>query len=639
MRKPSAILILVFSVLSISQGARHAGAAPAPAPGARHARFFALLRKRVRYVFVLYQENRSFDSYFGTFPHADGLFSQPADQTPGFEQKLMDARGRMIIIRPFRIGAPQGAADTDDVDHSHSLTVAKMDVRAGRARMDRFALSEERKYSPTGTPSLKAEQFGELTMAYEDCDTIPLLWSYAHKFVLFDHIFEDMAGPSTPGNLSIIAAQTGQTQWARHPSEAWKGDGDSSPGEPVLNDFDPLFGSPKDHGAEKLPVNPADFEGAHRYKTQINQTYASLPLTMAGGSIAQTVKKDADPHDDLADVSRDISAIAARAQKPFDWRWYQEGFDREPTDAPAHNDGPRDAEGRHASYITHHNGPQYFGYVANNPLMRAHLRGLNDFFEDLQHARLPSRGGLFYVKGGYRNIMGMKPTNPDPAVQKKFRGDDDHPGYSDAQISEAMVASAVNAIAASPYWTQSAIIITWDDSEGDYDHVPPPIGLRGPDGVIASEGPRVPLILISPYARTGAVVHSPGSQASVVKFADRLFDLPPLATLPDEIEGRKEGWLRLHQKGLGPEDATGNGIGDLSGAFDPDRLSGQTRPLSRVYAAVPQRLIDALPARTGYGCKAIGIIPVDKQNGIRTAAPADFNARPKTDPSAPARKD
>ena len=109
--------------------------------------------------------------------------------------------------------------DTDDVDHSHPLIVAKMDWNSGVPAMDHLALTEERKFSPTGNPSLKAKQMGKLAMAYEDCDTVPLIWRYASRFVLFDHFFQEMTGPSTLGNISIIAAQTGQTQWALHPDE------------------------------------------------------------------------------------------------------------------------------------------------------------------------------------------------------------------------------------------------------------------------------------------------------------------------------------------------------------------------------------------------------------------------------------
>src|ERR1035438_9760656 len=134
--------------------------------------------------------------------------------------------------------------------------------------------------------------------------------------------------------------------------------------------------------------------------------------------------------------------------------------------------------------------------------------------------RVAKQGGVFFVKGGYQNIFGFKPADPDTTVQANFIGDDDHPAYSDAQISEAMVTEAINKIAASPYWSQSAIIITWDDSEGDYDHVPPPLRTYGPDNSLISNGPRVPFLLISPYARTHYVAHAQGSQSSVVKFID-----------------------------------------------------------------------------------------------------------------------
>ncbi len=601
-------------------------------PRLSEARLISMLRQKVKYVFIIYQENRSFDSYFGTFPGVDGLFSKPPAQTPGFEQPLINTDGTTGIVHPFRIGPKEYAADTDDIDHSHVLTVAKMDVQGGVPRMDRFAMAEEKKYSPNGNPSLMAKQFGELAMAYEDCDTIPFLWRYADRFVIFDHIFEHMTGPSTPGNLSIIAAQTGDTQWALHPDEAWRGNGNTSPGEPVINDNDPLAGSPRDKSTHPLPVNPADFKGPHPYGVQLNQTYASLPLTMGGRTIESLTRQDTDPRDDLRDVEHDVPTIARLNHAPIEWRWYEEGFDREPTDPTS---DPTDATGVHASYITHHNGPQYFGYVANNPRMVRHLRGLQDFFDDIRNRALPPSGGLYYIKGGYQNIFGLKPVDPDPAVQRNFLGDDDHPAYSDAQISEAMVARAVNAIAASPYWQESVIIITWDDSEGDYDHVPPHIRRHGPDGSVTGDGPRVPLLVISPFARAHAIMHATGSHASVVKFADHLFNLPPLATLPDELEGRREGRIRFHQSNMGPDDAFTRGITDLTEAFDPARLAGRAPPLPASYAQTPEALVAKLPQVSGYGCKEIGIVPVDIARGIPNEIPADFNPRPKTVPTPP----
>ncbi|MDE2181937.1 MAG: phosphoesterase [Alphaproteobacteria bacterium] len=609
--------------------------AAADEPSLSHAQIVELLRRHIKYVFVIYQENRSFDSYFGTFPGANGLFSQPESETPGFTQALMDIDGSATTVQPFRIGPAEFAADTDDVDHSHSMIAEKIHVLDGVARMDRFAIAEERKYSGDQIPTLMAKQFGELTMAYEDCDTVPFLWRYADRFTLADNMFQEISGPSTPGNLDIIAAQTGVTQWVEHPEQGYSGNGDSGPGEPVVNDADPFWGSPYDR-RKKVPVNPNDFNKYFHYPVQYNQTYASLPLTLARGGLGSVVKKDELPDDDLADIRNDIAAVTAAGHAPVAWRWYEEGFDREP--ASGECDGT-DAGGLHASYITHHNGPQYFGYVSNNPEMRNKLRGLDDFFREIGKGSLPAAGGVFYVKGGCRNIADLQPANPK--ARGIVLGDDDHPGYSDSMISEAMVARAVNAIAASRYWSQSAIIITWDDSEGDYDHVPPTIRVHQPnlsgakDVVPISDGPRVPLILISPYARAHYIDHDHGSHASVVKFVDAVMGLIPLAQLPDELAARRRGEKEYGQTDLGPQDALTPGIDDLAGAFDPARLSGKLPPLPASYAIIPPELVQTQPAALSghYGCKQIGIVPTDRQLGIANHIPADFNPRPKTEPT------
>ncbi|HME81143.1 MAG TPA: alkaline phosphatase family protein [Candidatus Eremiobacteraceae bacterium] len=600
---------------------------PAPLPATNAARL-ALLRQKIRYVFVIYQENRSFDSYFGTFPGADGFYSGLPREIPGFSQPLVNTDGTTSQISPFRIGPAEYAADTDDVDHSHARTIAKMDIVDGVPRMDRFALTEELKYTPSGNPTLQAKQFGELAMAYEDCDTVPFLWQYAKRFALYDHIFESISGPSTPGNLVIIAGQAGITQWLQHPEEGFTADGNTGPGVPVVNDADPFWGSPSDHSANPMPVNPKDFPG---YETQYNLTFAGLPITLAGRSITSVAGADTNAAGDLRDIGDDITMLGrSGVASSVPWGWYEEGYTTEPSDDAA---GPTDAMGRHASYITHHNGPQYFGYVANNSHMRARLHGLDDFFVALQKKSLPREGGVFYVKGGYRNIMGMHPANPDPAVQKSFLGDDDHPAYSDAQISEAMVAKIVNLIARSPYWKQSAIIITWDDSEGDYDHVRPPIQYALPGEAWVSEGPRVPLILISPYARRGGIVHEFGDQSSVVKLVDDVFGLTPLSSLPDEARARALGLARYGLDTLGPEDDPGNAITDLLTGFDDGRLSGRTPALPASDAVIPDDTVNALPQNTGFGCKALGIVPTDDQMGLHNPIPADFNPRPKTNPT------
>jgi phospholipase C len=84
------------------------------------------------------------------------------------------------------------------------------------------------------------------------------------------------------------------------------------------------------------------------------------------------------------------------------------------------------------------------------------------------------------------------------------------------------VASIVNAIGNSPYWSNTAIIITWDDWGGWYDHVVPPIFDSYEYGF------RVPLIVISPYARRGYVSHVTHDFGSILKFTEQVFNLPSL---------------------------------------------------------------------------------------------------------------
>ncbi len=556
-----------------------------------------LLRSRVKYVFVLYQENRSFDSYFGTFPGADGIYSQTPAQTPGFYQPVLNTDGvTYSTVTPFRIGPAQYAADTDDVNHSHPVLIQKIDVNGGYPRMDRFALAEQAAQSGQGP--LVSKQLGELTMAYEDCDTIPLLWNYANRFVLYDHIFQSAIGPSTPGNLTVIAAQSGETQFGLHPSEAYTGNGGSGPGVPVVNDANPAWGP-----------------GAG---TQLNQTYATIPFSLAGNTLATIRSSDPMAALDFADLGADQAHLSSAPS--YGWGWYENGY--------------VSATSSTGAYIAHHNAPQYFGYLANSS-ERNNLHGLPNFVSDIQNGNLPASGGVFYAKGGYNNILGLNQVYPGyPGV---WNGDDDHPGYSDAQISEAQVATEVNAIASSKYWNQSAIVIAWDDSEGDYDHVPPPLRSIGPGSGnspadFLTAGPRVPLMIISPYAKTHQVIHGWGSQSSIVAFVDGIFGLTPLAQLPDEVAGGQAA-AAMGKSNYFPTDGPGD-VDNLLDAFDLAKLSGSRAPLPPSYVLVPTSYITTLPQTSGLGCTQIGVGPVDYLRGVANQIPADFSPRPEEDAAA-----
>ncbi|MEH2360141.1 phospholipase C [Nostoc sp.] len=612
-----------------------------------------LLQQRIKYVFVIFNENHSFDNEYGTLPGVNGLYSdgqKPRDpkKTPGFTQTYTDANGMTVTVQPFRIGSEQNATVVDSVDHSHTGLATKLHVVDGKPQMDQFVYDEYTRFASKGGAANIAEgkQFARLVMSHIDCDTIPFFWKWASRFTVFDNIFATEDTPSTPNAVAMIAGQAGETQWVKHGSSGKSytvgSHTGTTQGVPLVNDPQPFYGSQFDTTTNnKQPAGTKESYADNNIAS--NLTFASLPLTFQGRNIRSVLAGNRNPLFDLADIQQDIPYIQKLRSEPVNWRWYQEGYNLEPTDT--------NGIASHNAYVTHHNGAQYFGYIANTPEVSKNLRGLGDLFSDIAKDTLP-KGGVFYIRGGYTNQQGLKPpiTNPNTpadeiaAINAAKSGDDDHPGYTDRQLSEGMAARAINAIASNPkLWQQSAIIITYDESDGFYDHVPPRILSYGPDGLPLSRGVRVPLILISPYARTHAVSHVEGDHNSVIETINTIFNLPALASLPDEAQAlaagnspefNKFGPPGFEQKYLGPRDINSPITDSLLSGFDPKRLLGISPPLPASFAKIPDSVVNTLPHYGGQGCRAIGITPEDKRQGIVNKIPKGFNPLPSTYPVA-----
>jgi phospholipase C len=131
---------------------------------------------QIDHVVFLIQENRSFDSYFGTYPGANGL---PANL------KVPSAPGGQPTVAPFHFATPL----THDMDHSWDAAHAAMD----NGKMDGF---------------ISAEKSND-TMGYYDGTDLPNYWSYASHFELLDNLFSSLAGPSLPNHLYAVAGQSG----------------------------------------------------------------------------------------------------------------------------------------------------------------------------------------------------------------------------------------------------------------------------------------------------------------------------------------------------------------------------------------------------------------------------------------------
>ena len=668
----------------------------------RRERKIELLRDKVKYVFVIFHENESFDHYFGTYPGANGLFQAPegftpANQTPSFTQRYLDTALNVKTISPFLM--PQAVcrggygqcnssktiipiypADEVSVDHSHQGMANDLDVNPTTriAANDRYAMDQEglttnasgdivTKTGSTPTSiSLAQKQKAEDDVDHLDCDTIPFMWSWAKNFVLFDNFRQTVVGPSTPNAIAIIAGQSGETQWALHPDEGANvtyanpafpnvlgatytskhppTKADTNAYVPVVGDPGPFPGSDLDPNKVKPPYNSDE----DPKNPTLNLTFATQPLSFMGPDIDTIIKEDQNPAADLRDVQDDIRKIAT-FNRPVNWGWYQQGFNDR--DAPDPYDGvtPLPLSG----YVLHHNGPQYFGYLADNPkVLNVNLHGAKDFFDAVEGRKLPSGGGVFYLRGGYDNNDGLVPVDPTVAVENAFLGNDDHPGYSDQQISEAFAARAIRDIANSPYWPQSAIIITYDETDGYYDHVSPKKRSTFADGSILEAGPRIPTLVISPYAAGGTISHRYSEHGSIIKFVNELKGLVPLARLPDEERGRSLGKINLGQDNLAPSDDPDNEVGDLTEAFDTDRLKGEKAPIPASSAIFSVSQIKTLPhlatpnySPNGYtngACAAIGILPTDfqsladYQNGNPIDPyPLNVNPRPTASPGTP----
>jgi len=185
--------------------------------------------------------------------------------------------------------------------------------------------------------------------------------------------------------------------------------------------------------------------------------------------------------------------------KGIDWAWYSGGWD----DAVAHRADPL--------FQFHHQPFAYFAnYALGSPGAR-HLKDEKDFVADITHGELPP-------------VAFFKPSGED----------NEHPGYTNVLAGENHTAFLIGLIQKSPLWKDTAVIVTYDENGGLWDHVAPPKGDRwGP-------GTRVPALLISPFAKRGFVDHTVMDTTAIAKLIETRFGLLPLgsrdAASPDMTE-------------------------------------------------------------------------------------------------------
>ena len=189
------------------------------------------------------------------------------------------------------------------------------------------------------------------------------------------------------------------------------------------------------------------------------------------------------PNQTFATIGDRLSA------KGISWAWYAGGWN----DALAGHAGPL--------YQFHHQPFVYFANYADGTAAKAeHLKDELDFVAALRSGRLPA-------------VSFVKP----------YGLDNEHPGYTDLITGENHVEQLIDAIRTSRDWDHTAIIITYDENGGFWDHVAPPVADRwGP-------GSRVPTIVISPFARRGVVDHHRYDTTSILALIEHRWGLAPLS--------------------------------------------------------------------------------------------------------------
>jgi phospholipase C len=458
----------------------------------------------IRHLVVIFQENVSFDHYFATYPVAKNPPGEPPFHarpgTPtvnGLTGALRTANPNAVA--PFRLGRDRAATCDQDHDYLHEQQA----YHAGL--LDRFVET----LGNGGPIEGKLACDRADVMGYYDGNTVTALWSYAQRFAMSDASFGTGFGPSTPGALNLAA---GNTHGARAPGGADEsllvagtvvGDG-----RPFLDDCSPGGGHAKDQ------------------------------LVLDGKNVGDLLNE------------RGVS-----------WGWFQGGFratSRDPdgrAHCEAHHTG---SDGlRKDDYIPHHQPFQYWPQTANPhhlaPTSVAaigrtdqanHQYDLDDFWAAVDAGRLPEVS--FLKAPGYQ---------------------DGHAGYSDPLAEQAFLVETLNRLQRRPEWASTAVILAWDDSDGWYDHVLGPIvfpsatsrdGLTGPgacgspkpgaDGGRCGYGPRLPLLVVSPFAKENFVDHGITDQSSILRFIEDNWGLGRLPGSADAVAGDLGAMLDFGRK-------------------------------------------------------------------------------------------
>ena len=449
----------------------------------------------IKHLVIIFQENISFDHYFGTYPTALNPPGQPRFQpfpnTPtinGLATALTTSNPNLNPLNgtgatnPFRLDRSQ--AVTSDQDHDYGPEQAAFNG----GLMDLFPLNVGSPGPPPTPPPPVVATTG-LNLGYYDGNTVTALWNYSQYYAMSDNSYSTTFGPSTPGALNLVSGQTNGV------IATLNGTGDEVPdgngGLTVIGDPDPLG---------DVCSNPT------RNQVQMGGKNIGDLLNAAG----------------------------------ITWGSFMGGFNLSivnPNGTQGCNRSSKGLSGTTNDYIPHHAWFQYYASTAN-PM---HLRPSSV-------ANIGKSGDMANHQYDLADFYAAVSAGNFPAVNiiKAQAYQDGHAGYSNPLDEQRFVVHLINFLQGQPEWTNTAVVIMYDDSDGWYDHQLGQIVnqsqtsqdmLNGPgfcgkatpilNGIAGlpaqgrcGYGPRQPLLVVGPYAKHNFVDHTMTDQTSVLRFIE-----------------------------------------------------------------------------------------------------------------------
>jgi phospholipase C len=473
----------------------------------------------IQHLVVIFQENVSFDHYFGTYPNAMNPQGQPKFTPVAGTPDVNGLTGAMVTNNP-NVNAANGAGSTNPFrldrsqaatsDQNHNYTPEITALHGGLVDLYPSSVG----VAGTVTNNLTPGIFGTtgINLGYYDGNTVTALWNYAQHYAMSDNSYDTNFGPSTPGAINLVSGQT--------------------------------------NGAVG----------------NINGT-ASVVTSNPDGST--TIIGDADPLGDVCSTTTgELYSLTGQTigdllnAKGITWGFYTQGFDLGVTNANGTTGCKRSTTSlitntNKADYIPHHEPFQYYKSTQNLTHARPtsvtsvgstdaanHQYDVHDFYDAINSGNFPAVN--FLKAPGYQ---------------------DGHAGYSDPLDEQTFIVNVINFLQGTSYWNNTAVVIMYDDSDGWYDHQMPPImnqsnssadngacgtgtnALPGPNGVAHAQGrcgygPRLPMLVISPYSKANFVDHTVTDQTSVIRFVE-------------------DNWLNGQRIGNGSFDTIANSIANM----------------------------------------------------------------------------